>query len=134
LGGQREKNGSSKSWYAGGQMEEDLKLYLAGMETRLRAHVDETETRLRAHVDETEMRLGAHVDETETRLRALIEESEDRSRAHTEMVETRLLNEFWKWAKTADARYRQHQAVVGGLDIRVQTIEDRLSDLERRAS
>jgi lipid II:glycine glycyltransferase (peptidoglycan interpeptide bridge formation enzyme) len=25
---------------------------------------------------------------------------------HTEAVETRLLAEFWKWARTADARYR----------------------------
>lgn len=87
-------------------MDAELKSYLDGMETRLRAHVDTAVTA-----------------------------SEARSRAHTETVETRLLNEFWKWARTADARYNQHQAVVGGLDIRVRTIEDRLSDLERtRAS
>jgi len=70
----------------------------------------------------------------ETRLREHTDAAEERSRMHTEMVETRLLNEFWKWARTADARYRQHQAVVGGLDIRVQTIEDRLADLEQKAS
>jgi hypothetical protein len=80
-------------------MDQELKTYLAGMESRLLAHVDGVE---------------------------------ERSRAHTEMVETRLLKEFWKWARTADARYRQHQANVSGLDIRVQAIEDRLSDLEQR--
>ena len=67
-------------------------------------------------------------------LRSHLIAMEERSHAHTEMVETRLLDEFWKWARTADARYRQHQAVVGGPDIRVQTIEDRLADLERKAS
>ncbi len=84
---------------------------------------------LKSHFSAMENRLVA----METRLIARIDESEERSRAHTEVVETRLLNEFWKWARTADARYRQHQAVVGGLDIRVQTIEDRLADLEQRA-
>jgi polyhydroxyalkanoate synthesis regulator phasin len=51
---------------------------------------------------------------------------------HTEAVETRLLAEFWKWARTADARYRQSHAVVGALDDRVQAVEDRVADLERR--
>jgi hypothetical protein len=64
--------------------------------------------------------------------RAQIEQSGQRSHAHTEMVETHLLKEFWKWARTADARYRRHQANVSGLDIRVQAIEERLSDLEQR--
>ena len=31
-------------------------------------------------------------------------------------TETKLLREFWKWARTADARYRQHQAEVSVLD------------------
>lgn len=35
---------------------------------------------------------------------------------HSEAVETRLLSEFWKWARTADARYRQSIAVVTVLD------------------
>jgi polyhydroxyalkanoate synthesis regulator phasin len=52
-------------------------------------------------------------------------------REHTEAVETRLLREFWKWARTADARYRQHQGVVNGLAERVGIVEDRVADLER---
>ena len=72
--------------------------------------------------------LKSYLGAMQTRLVTRIEESGQRSRSHTEIVETRLLNEFWKWARTADARYRQHQAVVGGLDIRVQAIEDRLAD------
>jgi hypothetical protein len=106
-------------------MDQELKSHLEAMESRLNSRVDQAESRLLAHVD-------ARSNEVESRLLAHIDQSEERSRSHTETIETRLLNEFWKWAKTADARYRQHQAVVGGLDIRVQTIEDRLSDLERR--
>ena len=52
--------------------------------------------------------------------------------AHTEDVETRLLSEFWKWARTSDARYRQSHAVVEAMDHRVQAVEDRVAELERR--
>ena len=129
-------------------MDAELKSCLDGFESRVSSHIDvafaESEQRLRSHVDQvvsqSEDRLRSHVDQvvsqSEDRLRShvdqVVSQSEDRSRAHTELVETRLLTEFWKWARTADARYRQHQAIVGGLDIRVQTIEDRLSDLEQR--
>ena len=65
-------------------------------------------------------------------LKAHLDAMEARLRAHTEEVETNLLSEFWKWARTADARYRQHQGVVGGLDQRVQAVEDRVAELERR--
>jgi hypothetical protein len=53
-------------------------------------------------------------------------------REHTETVETRLLTEFWKWARTSDARYRQSQDNVGALDERVRLVEDRIADIERR--
>jgi len=56
---------------------------------------------------------------------------ESRLRAHTERVETQLLREFWKWARTADARYRQHHSAVNGLDERVGLVEDRITAIER---
>jgi hypothetical protein len=62
---------------------------------------------------------------------AYLDEMKRDLRQHAESVETRLLSEFWKWARTADARYRQHQVVVGGLAERVGLVEDRLADLER---
>ena len=104
-------------------MDEELKSYLVSMESRLGARVDGVESRL-----------GVRIDDVESRLLTRIDDSEQRTRSHTEVVETRLLSEFWKWARTADARYGQHQAVVGGLDIRVRTLEDRVADLERRPS
>jgi hypothetical protein len=76
--------------------------------------------------------LKTHLDAMEARLLAHTEAVEARLRDHTEAVETRLLAEFWKWARTADARYRQAQGVVGLLDERVLAVEDRISDPERR--
>jgi len=52
--------------------------------------------------------------------------------AHTEEVETRLLTEFWKWARTSDARYRQSHSMVEAMDHRVQVVEDRVAELERK--
>jgi hypothetical protein len=60
------------------------------MDNELKQYLEAMEVRLREHTDAVEMRL----------------------REHTEAVETRLLGEFWKWAKTTDARYRQHQGTV----------------------
>ena len=86
-------------------MDNELKQYLEAMESRLRDH---TEAVVRDHIDVVESRL----------------------REHTEVVETRLLGEFWKWAKTTDARYRQHQGTVTTLDERVSLVEDRITALE----
>ena len=97
-------------------MDNELKQYLESMETRLRDH---TEAVVRDHVDVAETRLRDHIDVVEVRLRE-----------HTEVVETRLLGEFWKWAKTTDARYRQHQGTVTALDERVSLVEDRITALE----
>jgi hypothetical protein len=72
--------------------------------------------------------LKAYLEGMEARLAKGIADA----REHTEETETRLLLEFWKWARTADARYRQHHAEVAGLDERVLNLEDRVSDLERK--
>lgn len=41
-------------------------------------------------------------------LKRYLEDMKAEMKEHAERVETRLLSEFWKWARTADARYRQH--------------------------
>lgn len=64
-------------------------------------------------------------------LKQYLTDMERRLREHTEAVETRLLTEFFKWARTADARYRQAHLTVGALDERVGLVEDRVSALER---
>jgi hypothetical protein len=102
------------------------------MDQELKAYLDAMEARLNAQTAALEKRLNAQSAGLEERLNAQSAGLEERLRAHTEEVETNLLSEFWKWARTADARYRQHQGVVGGLDQRVQAVEDRVAELERR--
>jgi hypothetical protein len=107
-------------------MDSDLKSYLESMETRMSEHTE-------AAVRSMEARLRENTEAVETRLRDHIEVVEARLREHTEVVETRLLGEFWKWAKTTDARYRQHWGTVTALDERVALVEDRITALESRA-
>lgn len=64
-------------------------------------------------------------------LKTYLDEMKRELREHTEAVETRLLLEFWKWARQADARYRQHHSAVTGLDERVMLVEDRITGIER---
>ena len=63
-------------------------------------------------------------------LKTYLEQMERRLRDHAEAIETKLLSEFWKWARTADARYRQSSAQVNGVDERLGILESRVTDLE----
>ena len=67
-------------------------------------------------------------------LKAYLEGMELRLRQHTEETETKLLREFWKWARTADARYRQYYGHVTGVDQRVGVVEERVTVIEDRIS
>ena len=113
-------------------MDEELKVYLDGMKSdmlemkrELIAHTDASLSELREHTDASLSELREHVD-------ASLDQAKSELREHTEVVETRLLGEFFKWARTSDLRYRQGHAVVGALDDRVQAVEDRIAELERR--
>ena len=113
-------------------MDEELKVYLDGMKSdmldmkrELIAHTDTSVSEMIAHTDASLSELREHVD-------ASLDQAKRELREHTEVVETRLLGEFFKWARTSDLRYRQGHAVVGALDDRVQAVEDRIAELERR--
>ena len=105
----------------------------------LRVHIDDVEARLRVHIDDVELRLRAdteglrvHVSDLETHLLAHIEEAEIQSRAHAEEVETRLLAEFWKWARDSDMRERRNTTDIVNINEPIASLEDRVRDLERR--
>jgi hypothetical protein len=49
-----------------------------------------------------------------------------------EKVETTLLTEFNKWASPVELRQRSHTAVRRALDAEVESLADRLKNLERR--
>jgi hypothetical protein len=53
-------------------------------------------------------------------------------KAHAETIETRLLSEFWKWARTSEIKARQQGGSISALDERLTVVEERISQLERR--
>jgi hypothetical protein len=66
-------------------------------------------------------------------LKAHLEAMENRLQEHTEKIETQLLTQFWKWARTADIKMRQNRGDISLMDERIASVEDRISELERRA-
>jgi len=118
-------------------MEEDLKVYLTGMESRLMVHL---ELRLTTEIGSLESRLTTQMVDLESKIMSRVEgridASEDRLkvaiRDAPEGVENKLLGEFWKWGKTSDMRTRQALGNVLEFNDRLMAIEDRVSSLERR--
>ena len=49
-----------------------------------------------------------------------------------ELVETRLLTEFHKWASPAEARNRTISAALRAIDLEMESIDDRVKKLEGR--
>ena len=99
-------------------MDAELKEYLQGMEARLNANF--------------EARIGGSESRLNTSMEARIGESEARMKEHTETVETRLLSEFWKWARTTDMKTRLQNNHFVGLEERMTSAEERIRDLEFR--
>jgi hypothetical protein len=114
-------------------MDQETRDFLLALESRQDA---KSEARLSALEDRLEARLETRFDvkvqQLEVRLRAHIDDVGIRSRAHTEEVETRLLTEFWKWARGSDMRERRNTTDIVEINARISSLEDRLRDLERR--
>ena len=53
-------------------------------------------------------------------------------RGQLEKVETTLLTEFHKWASPVELRQKSHAAALRALDVEVESLSDRLKNLERR--
>lgn len=47
-----------------------------------------------------------------------------------ERIETRLLTEFHKWASPVEMRQRSHRDAIHALEIDIESLKDRLTDLE----
>ena len=131
-------------------MDEDLKAFLEGMETRI---VSRFETRLDAQLEALESRVQgrlealeqmqkwtqAALDDLETRimsrmdgqLDAVEQRLQEYIGAADRELETKLIGEFWKWGRMSDARTRQALTEVGILSERMLSVEDRISALER---
>jgi hypothetical protein len=66
------------------------------------------------------------------RLEERLGKSEERFAERLEKVETTLLTEFHKWASPLEMRQRSHAAAIKALDVEVESISDRLKNLEGR--
>ncbi len=62
----------------------------------------------------------------------LTEEDKQRISERLEKVETTLLTEFHKWASPVELRERSHAAALRALDAEVESLSDRLKNLEGR--
>ena len=117
----------------------DIEAKVIASGTRLEARIADNEARLEGWIAASEVHLEGRIAESEARLedhvRERIAETEGRLREHTEIVETRLLGAFWKWARISEIKGRVGEANILGLGERMSALEDRLSDLEKgRAS
>jgi len=62
----------------------------------------------------------------------LTDEDKQWIRVQLEKVETPLLTEFHKWASPVELRQKSHAAALRALDVEVESLSDRLKNLERR--
>jgi hypothetical protein len=53
-------------------------------------------------------------------------------RQDLERVETNLLTEFHKWASPAEARARTHAAAIRTIDLEMEGLTERVTDLEKK--
>jgi hypothetical protein len=75
--------------------------------------------------DEDKQWIGDHLEERLAKL-------EERFAERLEKVETTLLTEFHKWASPIEMRQRSHAAALRALDSEVESLSDRLKNLEGR--
>jgi hypothetical protein len=124
-------------------MDTEIKSFLEGLRGQV-GLLGEQISSLREHNDSSlktmELRLREHTDSSLKRMEFGVREHTDtvgaqleaRLREHTENVETRLLSEFWKWARSAEIKSRQTSENIIAMEQRLMSVEERLSDLERR--
>jgi hypothetical protein len=62
----------------------------------------------------------------------LTDEDKQWIRPQLEKVETTLLTEFHKWASPVELRQKSHAAALRAMDVEVESLSDRLKNLERR--
>ena len=117
-------------------MEQRFAEKLEGVENRFGQKLEGVEQGFGRKLDGLEQRFGRKLDDLEQRSEQKFDEKlnalDASLREHTENVETRLLSEFWKWARTSDIKTRQYGADISSLIERITVVEERLRDLEFR--
>lgn len=70
--------------------------------------------------------------DAEYNLEMLTEDDKQWISQRLEKVETTLLTEFHKWASPVELRQRSHAAALRALDAEVESLSDRLKNIEGR--
>ena len=112
--------------------------FASALTTRLGALEARVDTRLgalEARVDaKLENLAKSFSSELSTKLTASLEAFEVRVDAKLERLETKLLTEFHKWASPQEMRQRTHSAALRAIDIEIETLAERVTNLERPAA
>ena len=82
--------------------------------------------------DEDKQSIIERLEKLEGRFGERLEKLEGHFEERLEKVETTLLTEFHKWASPLEMRQRTHAAAIRALDEEVESLSDRLKNLEGR--
>ena len=82
--------------------------------------------------DEDKQWIIERLEKLEGRFGERLEKLEGHFEERLEKVETTLLTEFHKWASPLEMRQRTHAAAIRALDEEVESLSDRLKNLEGR--
>jgi hypothetical protein len=99
----------------------ELKDELSAFQIRLREDAERRDARLREDAEHRDARMLDHIE----RIRLGLSEQ-------NEKTETTLLREFRKWAISFESRFKANDTLVVGFNERLISVEERLSDLERK--
>jgi len=69
---------------------------------------------------------------TKAELQAALEAKGTELLERIEKMETTPLREFRKWAISFEGRFRANEVLIGGFNERLASLEERVSDIERR--
>ena len=88
--------------------------------------------RLERRIERSEALLLERIEQLRAETSERIEQGVMRSYERSERVKTTLLKEFRKWAISFESKHRANEALVVGFSERVTSLEERVSDLERK--
>jgi len=110
-------------------MEQELKQYLADMETRIGGRMDAMQTRINERMDVMQTRINEQMDAMETRINERIVET-------MRDMQTELLRGMASYSGSVALRIRKIEADQSNLDAaisgRVEILEKRLGEIEQR--
>ncbi len=110
----------------------ELKDELGALEIRLREDAERRDARLHKDAERRDALLREVAERRDARMLDHVERIRLGLSEQNEKTETTLLKEFRKWAISFESRFKANDALVVGFNERLISLEERLSDLERK--